>query len=296
VFLLKALFLINERSGSKRGGDMTAVIRESCTWSGYEMQPCGRKEDLDALIAGARRAGFEAIIAVGGDGTVHEVGSRLIGLPLSLGIIPTGSGNGFARHLRLPLDPAAAVRACGAARVLAIDTATVNRIPFISVLGVGFDAVIAERFAASQRRGLRTYVQEGFRAFATFRPEEYEIEIDGRAIRARAFLVAVANSSQYGNNAKIAPQASLQDGLLDVVIIGAMPILRTSLILARLFAGTIHRGAGVLSERGRSIVIRRANAGPAHLDGEPVALPQELRIEVKPESLNVLVPKGVEQV
>jgi diacylglycerol kinase (ATP) len=293
---LKALFLINEKSGRKPGTALPALIRDSRLWSGSEIQSCGRKEDLDGIMAGVSQAGFEAVIAAGGDGTVHEVGKRLTGAALPLGIIPTGSGNGFARHLGIPLEPRAALRANAEARVLTADTAAVNGDPFIGVLGVGFDAVIAERFAASGERGLRTYLGQGLRAFAGFKPDEYEIDVDGRPFRLRALLVAVANAGQYGNNAKIAPLASLQDGLLDVVAIRDLSIARAAIVLARLFMGTIHRAAGVVNAQGRHIVIRRGNAGPGHLDGEPVALPQELRIEVRPASLNLLVPTSTTSV
>lgn len=287
---MKALFLINERSGTRRRYDVRELIRGACDWLEHELRPCNSKEELDGVIAGAARERFDVVYAVGGDGTVHEVAKRLIGTGLALGILPTGSGNGFARHVGLPTAPRDSLLACRNGRIATIDTAEVDGRPFVGVMGIGFDAYIAERFASSTTRGLRTYARETLRGFAAYRPEEYALAIDGAETRRTAFIIAVANSSQYGNDARIAPLASLQDGLLDVVVIRDKPLLRAPLMMARLFAGTIHRARGVDAAQGREIVIRRAAPGPAHLDGEPVTLGETLTVRVRPASLRVLVP------
>jgi diacylglycerol kinase (ATP) len=286
---VKALFIVNERSGRKRDFDVAEVIRASTAFDST-VQPCGRKEDLDAMIDGAERDGMDVVFAVGGDGTVHETARRLIGRKPALGILPTGSGNGFARHIGLPIDPAAALDSCRGGRVVTIDTALVNEHPFLGVMGIGFDAMIADRFASSSVRGLETYVKEGLRAFADFKAEEYEVTANGNTIRQKAFVVAIANSGQYGNNARIAPLASLQDGLLDVVIIHDSNILDAAFLLARLFHGTIHQAKGVTCFQTAEVTIRRAAEGPAHLDGEPLTLGAELHVRVVPRSLRLLVP------
>jgi YegS/Rv2252/BmrU family lipid kinase len=289
---MKCLYVVNARSGPRRNIDIARLVREHYERSPapFDILPCERKEDLDGLIARAGREQFDVVFAVGGDGTVHEVARRLIGTNLALGIVPTGSGNGFARHVGLPLIPRETLIACGEGRIVTIDTATVNGMPFIGVMGIGFDAVVAHRFGAT--RGLRNYIREGLGAFARYEPEEYEIEIDGRAVRRRAFVLAVANSSQYGNNARIAPLASLQDGLLDVVTIEDVSFLTAIPLLVRLFNGTLHRSRRMKAEQGKRIVIRRAAEGPAHLDGEPVMLGSLLDVRVVPESLRVLIPKS----
>jgi diacylglycerol kinase (ATP) len=281
---MKALFVVNTLSGKKRDLDIDAIVRKS-PWT-TEILPCGRKEDLDAIVDRAESEAFDVVFAVGGDGTVHETAKRLIGRGPALGILPTGSGNGFARHIGLPVDPAAALTACSGARIVTIDTAAVNDHPFLGVMGIGFDAVIADRFAASTVRGLETYVKEGLLAFANFKAEEYEVA----GMRRKAFVIAIANSGQYGNNARIAPLASLQDGLLDVVIVEDASILNTPFLLARLFTGTFHRASGVTNLQTKEVTIRRPAPGPAHLDGEPVTLGAELHISVRPGSLRLLVP------
>lgn len=286
---MKALFVVNEKSGRRRGFDVHDVIRRSFPFE-MEILPCGRKEDLDGIIDKAERDGFDVVFAVGGDGTVHETAKRLIGRKPALGILPIGSGNGFARHIGLPVDPAAALQSVRGARIATIDTARVNEHPFLGVMGIGFDAAIAERFASSTVRGLETYIKEGLRAFTEFHAEEYEVVANGTTTRRKAFVIAVANSGQYGNNARVAPLASLQDGLLDLVVVEDTNLLDAAFLLARLFNGTFHRASGVTSLQTTDVTIRRPAAGPAHLDGEPVTLPAELHIEVVPQSLRLLVP------
>ncbi|HYI08915.1 MAG TPA: YegS/Rv2252/BmrU family lipid kinase [Thermoanaerobaculia bacterium] len=288
---MKALFIVNERSGRKRDFDIAELIRRASPLEA-EIVSCGRKEDLDAMIDRAENDGVEVVFAVGGDGTVHETAKRLIGRKPALGILPIGSGNGFARHIGLPVDPAAALESCRGGRIVTIDTATVNEHSFLGVMGVGFDAMIADRFASSTVRGLETYVREGLRAFADFHAEEYEVTANGTTTRQKAFVVAIANSGQYGNNARVAPLASLQDGLLDIVIVNDAKLIDAAFLLARLFNGTFHRAAGVTTLQTTEAVIRRPAAGPAHLDGEPVTLPAELRVRVVPRSLRLLVPDG----
>jgi YegS/Rv2252/BmrU family lipid kinase len=286
---VNALFIINERSGAKRKYDVAEVIRRASPFD-HEIVACKRKEDLDPIIDRAERESREVVFAVGGDGTVHETAKRLIGRKPALGILPIGSGNGFARHIGLSADPATALASCRGGRIETIDTASVNGHPFLGVMGIGFDAVIADRFAASTVRGMQTYVREGLRAFIQFKAEEYDVTANGTSVRKRAFVIAVANSGQYGNNARIAPLASLQDGLLDLVMVGDTHFIDAAFLIGRLFSGSFHRAAGVTSLQTTEVTIRRPAAGPAHLDGEPITLGEELHVRVIPRSLRLLVP------
>jgi len=279
---VKALFVVNRRSGANRG-DAADTIRRYCK-DDFEVVECPPREELDPVIERAKREKFDVVYAVGGDGTVHEIAKRLIGGPVALGIIPTGSGNGLARHLGFPIDVRQALETT--ARAATVDTATVNGIPFVGTMGVGFDAWVADAFASSGVRGLRSYIRVGLDGLLKYKPETYQIEVDGERLERRALLIAVANSSQYGNNARIAPVASLQDGMLDVVIVERISLIGA----ARLFAGSLHRASGITARRGRHIVIRRPAAGAAHLDGEPMMLPERLTIDVVPRSLRMLVP------
>jgi diacylglycerol kinase (ATP) len=286
---VKAVFVVNERSGAKRAYDIAEVIRR-CSPFPHAIIPCARKEDVDAIVDDAERDGVDVVFAVGGDGTVHEIAKRLIGRKPALGILPIGSGNGFARHIGLGGTPESSLRACKGGRIVTIDTAMVNEHPFVGVMGIGFDAVIADRFASSSVRGMQTYIREGVRTFMEFRAEEYEVTANGATRRKRAFVIAIANSGQYGNDAKVAPLASLQDGLLDVVIVDDARFFAAPFLLARLFSGTFHRASEVTTLQTTEVTIRRPEAGPAHLDGEPVTLPAELHVKIVPASLRVLVP------
>jgi YegS/Rv2252/BmrU family lipid kinase len=285
---VKALFVINARSGPVRGRDLAALIRASCELE-HDIVASERKEDLDAIVAEAQRNGFEAVIAVGGDGTVHEVAKRLIGNPLALGIIPTGSGNGFARHHGIPTKVAAAVRVLPTAKKVTIDTAEVNGMPFIGVMGVGYAAHIAHRFAELPRRGLRSYIRAALSAFRSYEALEYEIS----GGRHRAFLVEIANTAHWGNNFRIAPMASVFDGVLDVVIVDPLSWFDVPLFGARLRFGSVHRSRRVKMHRASEVVIRAgriAGATPIHLDGEPLEASSELHVTIRPRSLHVLVP------
>ncbi|MBV8520311.1 MAG: diacylglycerol kinase family lipid kinase [Acidobacteria bacterium] len=288
---MRALFVINERSGRRRKFDVAELIRASCVWP-HDVVPSREKSDLDAIVDRAEAEGIDVVYAVGGDGTVHETAKRLIGRKPALGILPIGSGNGFARHLGLPVEPRRSLASCSAGTLVTIDTAEVNGTPFLGIMGIGFDALVAHRFAASHVRGLWTYVQEGARAFRSFESETYELAWNSETLRDEALLVAIANAGQYGNNARVAPLASVRDGLLDVVVVRAPSLLRAPWMIAQLFRGTFHRARGVTNVRAAEITIRRASEGAAHLDGEPVMLPAELRIRVRPQSLRVLVPNA----
>lgn len=286
---MKLVFLVNARSGARRGIDYETLIRTSCDWAQSHVIACERREDLDAIIAAAEESGCDAVIAVGGDGTVHEIATRLIGRRTALGIIPTGSGNGFARHLRLPMDARSALASCRTARPVAVDTAAANGLPYAGVMGLGFDALVAHEFATHPDRGFRTYLKVGAAAILRYRPETYDIVADGETMTVRAYAVAVANGSQYGNNARVAANASVRDGLLDLVIFRDVPVIAAPIIAVRVFTGTAHLSRGVITRKVREVVIRRKSPGHAHLDGEPATLGEEIRVTVRPRSLNVLV-------
>jgi len=286
---MRALFLVNEKSGRRRDFDITDVIRRTAPFD-HEIVGCARKEDVDAIIDRAEAERFDVVFAVGGDGTVHETAKRLVGRKPALGILPIGSGNGFARHIGLPVDPEHALESCRGGRIVTIDTAEVNGHAFVGVMGIGFDALVAERFASSNVRGLGTYVKVGLRAFAEYEAEDYVVTCDGETRREKAFVIAIANASQYGNNARIAPLASLRDGLLDVVIVHDLELLTAPVLLARLFQGTLDRASSVTMKQCTDVHIVRPSAGPAHLDGEPFTLPEKIHVRVVPGSLRLLIP------
>lgn len=293
---MKSLFLLNLRSGTSKAGDIVSAIDAYCRGeeSDSRWEMCRAREDLETTFAEARREGFEAIVAVGGDGTVSEIGRRLVGTGLALAIVPTGSGNGLARHLRIPLSLSGALDVLRDGITARIDTATLNGTRFLSIAGVGFDAVVADRFDKSGLRGFVSYAKESLASVVSYTPEVYEVSIDGASPREeKAFLLAVANSTQYGNDARIAPLASLTDGLLDVCVVRTPPWGELTSTVVRLFRGELHHSAALTVRKGRRIVITRRSAGPAHVDGEPLTMGTSLEFLIEPLALPVVVPREV---
>lgn len=236
----------------------------------------------------ARHGDSDVIVAIGGDGTVNEVAHALVGSKKILGIIPNGSGNGLARELRIPMDISKAIAVLLQHQVATIDTCEANGEPFFVTCGSGFDGKVSTEFATSDTRGLLTYAKETLTLFRKYEPAQYHITIDGKEFEKRAFLVAVANASQYGNNAFIAPTASMSDGILDVTIIEPFSQIDAPKLLVQLFSKEITSNDNVTSLRGKEITITSSKPTPYHMDGEPKSAVNQLHITVIPKSLNVV--------
>lgn len=231
----------------------------------------------------------DIIVAVGGDGTINEIASVRESSGKSMGIIPSGSGNGLARAMAIPLKDSQAVSRLNNLNFTLIDSGTVNERKFFNMAGVGFDAHISRCFAQNAIRGLGGYVQTTFREISGYRSQDYILEIDGKTYERKAFMVSIANSSQYGNNAHISPFASVKDGLLDICIIRPFPLYIFPAMGYRMFSKTTHKSRFVEIIKGREIRIRRESAGAVHLDGEPQLMESELNISIKPLSLSVVI-------
>ena len=236
----------------------------------------------------ARR--YDAVIAVGGDGTVNEVGCGLIGSDTALGIIPCGSGNGLARHLGIPIDPFKAVKWLDKSIFTDIDYGTMNGQPFFCTCGVGFDAKVSDSFSKAGTRGVLTYLESIMKEIATYHNETYKLSFDDSSETFEAFFITCANADQWGNNAFIAPTASLQDGLLDVIAAHPFNVVDAPLIAFQLFNRQIDKNPKVSVRKCNGVTITREKEGPAHYDGDPVIMGREIRIEIVPSGLKVLIP------
>lgn len=291
---MKTIVILNIRSGRQRGRKpLVDLIPEFLERHGLDatIHRTESPDEIAPLVDAAGSTGVRRVIVGGGDGTVSSVARQLVGKDFALGIVPTGSGNGLARHLGIPLDPERAIEAITTGEERMIDSAEVDGVPFFVTMGVGFDAEVAHRFASSRARGLRTYVSVGFRSWLRYEPDRYEITVDGRTIEQKAFVVTVANAGQYGNDAIVAPQASIEDGVLDLVTVRTGSLAAAPSLVWRLFAGrSFDRSPHVTSFRGREITIHRRGPGPAHIDGEPVTLGATIRASVRASSLRVIVP------
>ncbi len=292
---LRSTFVINPAAGpvaarTERRQRVEDFVRHHKLDASIELSRRGGH--AGELARAALAAGSRLVVSVGGDGTLNEVAGALVDSGALYGMVPTGSGNGLGRDLGLPLEFNRALAALLDGRVRTIDTGEVNGLRFFNVMGVGFDAEIGRRFNLSHKRGLASYLRIGLGAFFSYRRQRLEIEgADGRVETLDAFLASVANSTQYGNNARIAPRARLDDGALDLVAVTTKNLFRAIPLVVRLFRGTVDHSPSVRTLRGARFVIRRAAAGPIHTDGEVHDCEAELRVRVVPGSLRVVVPR-----
>ena len=265
----------------------------------------GRTHGLDAEVLVSERPGHAAelaeralasgltkVVAWGGDGTLNQVGGVLAFRNAVLGIVPSGSGNGLARELGIPLDPEAAFGVAITGRERVIDCGELDGHLFFNIAGIGLDARIAHQFAATglERRGFRRYLEITARELFRYDPDEHSITVGDTTVRSRALMVAIANSRQYGNGALIAPQAQLDDGQLDVVVIDNRPPWRALLQIPRVFLGQIAQLGGVTLMRGEQVEIASGAATLFHVDGEPFVGAARLTARVRPGALRVQVP------
>jgi diacylglycerol kinase (ATP) len=233
--------------------------------------------------------GYKVIVAVGGDGTVNEVARPLIGKEVILGIIPSGSGNGLARHLQIPMSTDEAIRVINLMHTRPIDTVEINDQVFLSIAGVGFDALVAEKFATQSQRGFLGYAKVALSEYFRYRPSTFKLKIDGKKFKRKALFISFANSDQFGYNTSIAPNASIDDGMIDVCIVRKHPLWKTILYAPFLFLRRIHRTPYVEIIRARELDIKQ-KVKAINLDGEPVKISKRLHIHVIPKSLKVIVP------
>jgi diacylglycerol kinase (ATP) len=292
---MKTCFIFNPNSGrNRRNPHMVPAIHAFIARHRLDADLVSTESPghATALARAAVAAGCARVVAVGGDGTMNEVAQALIGTPAALALVPCGSGNGLALHLGIPTTTrhALALIADPASRVAAIDTGAANGHPFCNAMGLGFDAEISRRFNRLTRRGLPAYALTGYAAFKGHRPEPCVIFGAGRREELDIFVIAVANSDQYGNRAYIAPGARVDDGALDLVAVGPVTFLNALPLVARLFLGTLDRSARVLRLRDRHFVIVREAPGLIHTDGETHLTGVSVEVVVRPRSLRVVVP------
>jgi len=237
------------------------------------------------------RMGFDAVVAVGGDGTVNEVARGLKDSQTAMGIIPMGSGNGFARHLNIPIKPQRAIEMLNRSEPISVDYGLANGKLFVSTCGTGFDALVADNFAGSNKRGFMTYLQNVLKEAFAYQPQTYHIVGDGLDVTHKAFLITFANANQWGYEALIAPKASVQDGKMDIMLMSSHAILGSASLALRLFAGSIGDSHFMDTLRAREVTLEREEKGPFHIDGDPVEMEKDIHIRIVADGLRVLVEK-----
>ncbi len=286
------LALINPISGTANKDYLPETIRQIVDSSLFDLSIrfTQRPNHAYQLAKEAAGNGYYGVIAVGGDGTVNETASALCDTDTALGIVPNGSGNGLARHLDIPMDINEALEIINSRNIGQYDYCTANDHPFFCTCGVGFDAQVSAKFAKSGKRGPLSYVKSAVSEYLKYRPQSYRITSPEGTIAEKAFIIACGNASQYGNNAYIAPNADMQDGLIDVTVILPITPLDTAMLGILLFSRHIDQDTNIISFRTPSLTIERDKSGIMHLDGETMMMPEKIEIRCHHLGLKVFTP------
>jgi len=256
----------------------------------YKIQNTNRKDHAIEISKNAVKEGFDIIVVVGGDGSINEVAQSIVNTDVILGIIPLGSGNGLAHHLKIPLKPENAIEVINQFKIKKIDTASCNDKVFVSIAGIGFDARVAKKFAKTRKRGFLSYLKIIIKEYPFYKPRDYEINIDGKQIQRNAFIINFANSDQFGYDTTIAPNAKIDDGLIDVCIVKKVPLVELPISAHLLYWKQIDKSRFIEIIKAKNIIIKRKKKSTVNIDGEPVKLAKELEIKINPLSLKVIVP------
>lgn len=284
------LFIINPISGTKGKEVIVSHIEKYLDKDKFNFKVKTTEYAGHAAILAKESAelNVDIVVAVGGDGTVNEIARSLVHTKTALGIIPCGSGNGLARHLQIPMEPKKAIIILNQCYIKCVDYGRINNLPFFCTCGVGFDAFVSFKFAEAGKRGLLSYLENTLREGLRYKPETYMIEDENGTFKYKAFLIACANASQYGNNAYIAPQASMSDGLMDVTIMEPFNAIEAPQIAIQLFNKTLDQNSHIKTFRAKKISIHRSTEGAVHCDGDPLMTGRDIDVQLIEKGLYVI--------
>lgn len=290
--MARLMLIINPISGTGSKKGVVEMVEQAMAACGHDVDVrlTGARGDATRLAGEAVRKGYYGVLACGGDGTVNETARALCSTDTALGILPAGSGNGLARHLQIPVDISLALKVIDSDNVVDSDYGTVNGRPFFCTFGMGFDAAVSHRFARQSRRGMLSYIKSAISEYVQYRPQTYTVSANGKLLTEKAFLIAVCNASQWGNNAYIAPEASITDGLLDITIVHSGTAIDAAVMGMDIFTGYITKNTMVHTFRAPACVIYRNGAGEAHIDGEPMMMDDILDVKCHHGSLKIFTP------
>lgn len=296
----KIIYLVNPISGtSKKEGIKKLIERETTAQQiPFEIVTTNAGGDYDLLKDKIIRERFTDIVIIGGDGTVNQVTNALRGLNIRFGIIPVGSGNGLARAAGIPTKPPQALALIFTGRTKKVDAFHVNNQYSCMLSGIGFDAQVAHDFATKATRGVMMYTQQGILNYFKAHPYQFEIVLDSFSFFSDAFFISIANSNQFGNNFTIAPQASLSDGLLDIVIVQKMNKAKLPFAILQQVRGNnkLQQLVEDMSQKNilyfqtSSLTIRNIKLAPLHIDGEPKETSEEFSIEIIKDCFELISP------
>ncbi|HSC54547.1 MAG TPA: YegS/Rv2252/BmrU family lipid kinase [Phnomibacter sp.] len=293
-------FVINPKAGTRSKDELENFLQEEATKDGVEFHVYHTAKSTNPYLLQHSAEEFAAtdVIACGGDGTVNLVAAAVRHTTMNLGIMPVGSGNGLGRAANIPLKPSQAMDIIRKGKVVKADSFSVNRHFACMLSGIGLDAAVAERFAQSTTRGLMTYTTQTLIEFFKAHPYQFQICIDDFSFYTDAFFISVANSNQFGNNVTIAPLASINDGLLDIIVVQKMSKAGLPFALLRQMRGNnklkdLATSVGkqhILYYQAKSVHVKNLNLAPLHIDGDPVQTDESLSFAIDQSSINLLVP------
>lgn len=288
----KVVFIINPVSGVFKKDNVAGLIDSYLDKSKYEhsVEFTEAPGHATEICKSQVENGVDIVIAVGGDGSVNEIAKGLVGTNTILGIIPAGSGNGLAHHLKIPVNYKKALNIINIGKVIKIDTGSINDILFVSIAGIGFDGFVASKFAKSKRRGFLSYLRIVTEEYPKYKPKKYHIEVNKKKFSRRALFITFANSDQFGYHTSIAPGARIDDGLLDVCIMKKPPIIELPFLANLLYWRKIDKSKYIETFQSDELVLSTKKKRWVNIDGEPMKIRKKLHVKVHPQSLNIIVP------
>ena len=288
----RVVFIVNPASGVFSKGNIKEIIDSRLDQSLYypEITFTEGPGHATEICKTQIEKGTDVVVAIGGDGSINEVARGIVGTDICLGIIPAGSGNGLAHHLKIPIIRKNAIDVLNRSKVIKIDTGMINENFFVSIAGIGFDGLIAKRFEKSRIRGFVSYLKLVAEEYPKYKPKKYRLEFQDEVIKTKALFIAFANSDQFGFNTSIAPGAKIDDGLLDIIIVKKPQIIELPYIANLLYWRKIENSKHIISRKTNDLKITTKKSRWVNLDGDPIMLGKELHIKILPRSLNVIVP------
>ena len=287
----KICFIINPIAGVGQQKNIERLITQCIDASlfDYEVKYTTGPKQATMLAQQAVKENISIVASVGGDGSLNEVAKGLIGSDTIMGIIPAGSGNGLARHLNIPLNVKKALRLLNTGTIKTIDTINLNEDVFINAAGMGFDAHIGWEFSQYGTRGFWSYVKIILREFPSYKEQEYEITIDGKTTLSKAFLITIANGSQWGNNAYISPLSAIDDGMMEIVLLKDVTLFNFFYLVFKLLGKKLHLTSHLKIIKTKEAIIKQKKT-IAHIDGEPIETDATVVVKVNPSSLKIIAP------
>lgn len=290
----KIYTIINPISGTKSKKEIPEMMA-SVDPREYEVHilMTGYEGHATQIAQDAIKDGVECVIAVGGDGTINEVAKALVGTDVVLGIIPSGSGNGLARDLNIPLNYTKALEIIQQGNTASIDYGIANDHIFFCTCGVGFDALVSEKVLNQSSRGKFMYAKSMLDVYVNFKPEHYKVTTPDGTFDDTSFLITCANASQYGNNGFIAPEADMQDGKMNIAILKSLAPIDIPQTAIQLISKNIGNNANLVEIITSEALIERKTAGVMHLDGNAIQTDKDICVKIIKQGLKVLVPKEI---